>query len=47
LEAVPVDGQVYYTKRRTRDLTAREKYRKMLEQESEDGLYLNQIMRSR
>jgi len=47
LEAVPVDGQIYYTKRRTRDLIAREKYRKMLEQESEDGLYLNQITRSR
>ena len=47
LEAVPVDGLVYYPKRRTRDLAAREKYRNLLEQEAEDGLYLNQIMRNR
>ena len=47
LEAVPVDGELYYPKRRKRDLAAREKYRKMLEQESEDGFYLNQIMREK
>lgn len=47
LEAIPVNGKLYYPKRRSRDLAARERYRKMLEQESEDGFYLNQIMREK
>ena len=44
LEAVPVNGEVYYPKRQKRDKAAREKYRKLLEEEAADGLYLNMLI---
>ena len=44
LEAVPVNGAEYYPRRRKRDESARGKYRKMLEEESADGLYLNMLI---
>ena len=44
LEAIPVNGAEYFPKRRKRDETAREKYRRMLEEESEDDLYLSMLM---
>ena len=44
LEAIPVNGDEYWPRRRKRDETAREKYRKMLEEEAEDGLYLNMLI---
>jgi hypothetical protein len=44
LKAIPVNGAEYFPKRRKRDETAREKYRRMLEEESEDGLYLSMLM---
>ena len=44
MEAIPVNGAEYWPRRRKRDETAREKYRKMLEEEAEDGLYLNMLI---
>ena len=44
LEAIPVDGAKYYPRRRKRDEEAREKYRKMLEDEAADGIYLHMLM---
>ena len=44
LEAIPVNGAEYFPKRRKRDERAREKYRRMLEEEAEDGLYLSMLM---
>lgn len=43
--AEPVDGSMYYPMRIHRDHAAREKYRKLLEEEASDGLYLSDLMR--
>lgn len=44
LDAIPVNGAEYYPRRRKRDEAAREKYRKMLEDEVADGIYLNMLI---
>ncbi|MBQ2641417.1 MAG: DUF3990 domain-containing protein [Lachnospiraceae bacterium] len=45
-DAVPVDGGVYYPKRMQRDQTARQKFRRMLEDDAEEGRYLSDLMRN-
>ena len=45
LEAVPVDGNVYFPKRIQRDQSARQKFRRMLEEGAEEGRYLSDLMR--
>ena len=45
LEAVPVDGGVYFPKRMQRDQSARKEFRRMLEEEAGEGRYLSDLMR--
>ena len=45
LEAVPVDGGVYFPKRMQRDQSARKEFRRMLDQEAGEGRYLSDLMR--
>ena len=45
LEAVSVDGGIYFPKRMQRDWTARQKFRRMLEEDAEGGRYLSDLMR--
>ena len=45
LEAVPVDGGVYFPKRMQRDQSARKEFRGMLDQEAGEGRYLSDLMR--
>ena len=45
LEAVPVDGGVYFPKRIQRDQSARKEFRRMLDQEAGEGRYLSDLMR--
>ncbi len=43
--ADPVDGNMYFLNRKSRDLNAREAYRKLLEIEDNNGIYLNELIR--
>lgn len=43
--ADPVDGNMYFLNRKSRDLNAREVYRKLLEIEDNNGIYLNELIR--
>ncbi len=45
-EAVSVDGRIYYPRRMQRDQAARQKFRSMLEEDMERGLYLSDLMRN-
>lgn len=45
LEAVPVDGGIYFPRRMQRDRTARQKFRRMLEEDAQEGRYLSDLMR--
>ena len=45
IDASPVNGEIYCPKRKIRDNNARESYQKLLEQESQNGIYLNEIIR--
>ena len=45
LEAVPVDGGVYFPKRMQGDQSARKEFRRMLDQEAGEGRYLSDLMR--
>ena len=45
LEAVPVDGGVYFPKRMQRDQSARKEFRRMLDEEAGEGRYLSDLMR--
>lgn len=45
-EAVSVDGRIYYPRRMQRDQAARQKFRSMLEEDMERGLYLSNLMRN-
>ena len=47
LEAVPVDGCVYFPRRMQRDQAARQKFRRMLEEDAERGRHLSDLMRGR
>lgn len=47
LEAVPVDGGVYFPRRMQRDQAARQKFRRMLEEDAEGGRHLSDLMRGR
>ena len=40
-----VDNRIYYPKRKTRDEAARDAYLRILEEESEEGLYIRDLMR--
>lgn len=42
-----VDTKIYFSKRMTRDDTAREAYRRTLETEDENGVYLRDLLRGR
>jgi len=44
-EAVSVDGRFCYPRRMQRDQAARQKFRSMLEEDMEGGLYLSDLMR--
>ncbi len=44
--AEPVDGNIYFPKRKTRDQNAREAYQKLLEKEDSNGIYLNELIRA-
>ena len=45
LEAVPIDGGVYFPKRIQRDQSARKEFRRMLDEEAGEGRYLSDLMR--
>lgn len=45
IETIPVNGRVYYPRRRNRDVKAREKYHALLKPGSGEGIYLNELMR--
>lgn len=41
----PIESSLFYPRRKARDEIARTEYRKMLEKESEDGVYIRDLMR--
>lgn len=45
-EALPVDGGVYFPRRMQRDQSARQEFRRMLDQDAEGGRYLSDLMRN-
>lgn len=47
LEALSVDGGIYYPKRMQRERAARQKFRRMLEEDAEGGRYLSDLMREK